>query len=126
MTNKEAIEQLKWVKKRICDITYSPESFEALNLAIKALEEERPQGWWIPVSKRLPDNNDEYLVIDADGNFGVGYYREDAKAWDSCNWGWLERSNSTDDTCPAGMGKVIAWQPLPGPYTENSYDTSDT
>lgn len=39
MTNKEAIEQLKWVKKRICDITYSPESFEAINLAIKALEE---------------------------------------------------------------------------------------
>ena len=43
MTNKEAIEQLKWVKKRICDITYSPESFEALNLAIKALTNERPQ-----------------------------------------------------------------------------------
>lgn len=38
MTNKEAIKQLEWVKKRICDITYSPESFEALNLAIKALE----------------------------------------------------------------------------------------
>lgn len=43
MTNKEVIEQLKWVKKRICDITYSPESFEALNLAIKKFEE-RTQG----------------------------------------------------------------------------------
>ena len=40
MTNKEAIEQLKWVKKRICDITYSPESFEAIDIAIKALEKE--------------------------------------------------------------------------------------
>ena len=39
MTNKEAIKRLKWVKKRICDITYSPESFEALDVAIKALEE---------------------------------------------------------------------------------------
>ena len=38
MNNKEAIEQLKWVQKRICDITYSPESFEALDLAIKALK----------------------------------------------------------------------------------------
>lgn len=38
MTNKEAIERLKWVEKRICDITYSPESFEALELAIRALE----------------------------------------------------------------------------------------
>lgn len=46
MTNKEAIEQLIWVRKRICDITYSPESFEAINLAIKALEE-RPKGEWI-------------------------------------------------------------------------------
>ena len=46
MTNKEAIERLKWVKKRICDITYSPESFEALDLAIKALEE-RPKVKWI-------------------------------------------------------------------------------
>ena len=45
MTNKEAIEQLKWVRKRICDITYSPESFEAINLAIQALEE-RPKGKW--------------------------------------------------------------------------------
>lgn len=41
MTNKEAIEQLKWVKKRICDITYSPESFEALNVAINALEKDK-------------------------------------------------------------------------------------
>lgn len=39
MTNKEAIERLKWVEKRISDITYSPESFEALEIAIKALEE---------------------------------------------------------------------------------------
>ena len=48
MTNKEAIEQLIWVRKRICDITYSPESFEAINLAIKALEgntcDEREKG----------------------------------------------------------------------------------
>ena len=60
MTNKEAIKRLEWVKKRISDITYSPESFEALNLAIKALElvndsqdlvndlvKERPKGKWI-------------------------------------------------------------------------------
>lgn len=39
MDNNEAIERLKWVKKRISDITYSPESFEALEIAIKALEE---------------------------------------------------------------------------------------
>ena len=46
MTNEEAIEQLRWVQKRICDITYSPESFEAIELAINALKE-RPQSEWI-------------------------------------------------------------------------------
>lgn len=39
MDNKEVIERLKWVKKRISDITYSPESIKALEIAIKALEE---------------------------------------------------------------------------------------
>lgn len=39
MTNKEVVERLKWVEKRICDITYSPESFEALEIAIKVFEE---------------------------------------------------------------------------------------
>lgn len=38
MTNKEAIERLKWVKKRIGEITYSPESLEALNIAIGAIK----------------------------------------------------------------------------------------
>lgn len=46
MTNREAIGQLTWLKKRISDIIYSPESFEALNLAIKTLEE-RQQGEWL-------------------------------------------------------------------------------
>lgn len=57
MTNKEAIERLKWVQKRICDITYSPESFEAINIAIEKLREERPQGEWIKNKGRdLRDN----------------------------------------------------------------------
>jgi len=49
MTNKEAIERLKWVQKRISDITYSPESFEAIDVAIKTLEE-RQQGEWTNTS----------------------------------------------------------------------------
>lgn len=52
MTNEEAIGQLKWVNKRISDITYSPESFEALNLAIKALEF---------VEENFPDSFIDYI-----------------------------------------------------------------
>jgi len=38
MTSEETIKRLEWVKKRICDITYSPESFEAINSAIEAVK----------------------------------------------------------------------------------------
>lgn len=40
MTNEEAIKRLEWVKKRISEITYSPESFEAINMAIETLRRE--------------------------------------------------------------------------------------
>ena len=39
MTNKEVIEQLEWVRNRISKTTYSPESFEAINIAIEVLED---------------------------------------------------------------------------------------
>lgn len=75
---------------------------------------------WISVSDRLPEQYQECLVVDAKGNFGVGFYREDAKAWDSPIWGWLERAERVDNheayTEPCGMYKVVAWMPLPKPY----------
>ena len=89
-----------------------------------ALEQESR---WIPITERLPENpidTDEYveyLVIDAKGQCGVGFYHYSAKAWDSVNWGWLEREDKVDNreafTEPCGIGKVVAWQPLPEPYT---------
>ena len=82
---------------------------------------------WIPVTERLPEWDIECLVIDADGECGVGYYRDDAKAWDSPSWGWLERKDRVDNheafTEPCGIGKVIAWMPLPQPYKAESEDT---
>lgn len=89
------------------------------DLAIKALEQE-PK--WIPVSERLPDWDMECLVIDKNGEYGVGYYRTDAAAWDSPNWGWLERKDRVDNkeafTQPCGIGKVVAWLPLSQLYKE--------
>ena len=75
---------------------------------------------WIPVSERLPSWDVDCLVVDADGEYGVGYYREDANAWDSPNWGWLERKDKVDNkeafTEPCGINKVVAWMPLPKPH----------
>lgn len=71
---------------------------------------------WIPVSEKLPDEDDynEYLVIDDRGYMAVGNYRHDAKAWDSGNFGWLEIRDKADEF-PWGIGKVIAWY-KPQPY----------
>lgn len=46
MTNKEAIRVLKAIKEHPSMGVYLPDEYEALDLAIKALEE-RPQGEWI-------------------------------------------------------------------------------
>lgn len=122
MTNKEAIEQLKWVQKRICEITYSPESFEAINLAIKALED-KTQGEWIPIKTRelteeekeeypdcefaydckLPDDGEEVLVTSRCGYVALYTFCID----EGCYF-----ENYCDD------GDVIAWQHLPKPYKE--------
>lgn len=72
---------------------------------------------WTLCSEKLPPLELDCLVVDEDGDYGVGYYRQDAKAWDSPNFGWLERKHLVDNheafTEPCGLGKVIAWMPLP-------------
>ena len=46
MTNKEAIRVLKAIKEHPSMSVYLPDEYEAIALAIKALEE-RPKGQWI-------------------------------------------------------------------------------
>ena len=83
---------------------------------------------WISVKDRLPediidhgptgegpnfvryevvDSLKEYLVTDGK-NYAVGHWRPDAKAWDSFNFGWIEKSSMEDS--PFGIGDVT--QPL--------------
>lgn len=65
---------------------------------------------WIPCSERLPEEEEDVLVTDGE-SMAVGYYREDVRAWDSVNFGWIEnRENGY------GINEVIAWMPLPEPY----------
>lgn len=90
---------------------------------------ERPQGEWIPVSERLPDNRDWCLGLfkEPDTDFiGVpyicDYVGEVTKG--TTNEGWILR-HCTD----VGMASdyfrnliCIAWQPLPEPYMEGEQE----
>ena len=68
---------------------------------------------WHKVEDGLPKPYVQCLVRDNDNNCAVGYYRQDAKAWDSPFFGWLERDDEyykDGDLCR--IGKVVAWMPI--------------
>lgn len=89
---------------------------------------DRPQGEWIPCSKRLPEDSGDYLVCPSDGviedysdcrDVMIMPYDADCEAF---GW-WTERYD------PISLGfvdsdfdefEVLAWMPLPEPYREDS------
>ena len=72
-----------------------------------------PEPHWIPVTERLPEENDYKSCIECldgavwyfteNGTMGIGYYYEFTKEW-----------STTDDL--KTDGKVVAWMPLPESY----------
>ncbi len=104
MTNKAAIRVLEQIKEHPTLQVYLPDEYEALTLAIKALEK-RPQSEWIPVSDRLPDISERCIVQLTDGYITIGSYLG------IDNWMCKEISSYSYPTkC------IIAWQPLPESY----------
>lgn len=76
---------------------------------------------WHRVEEELPEPNIQCLVRDDDNNCAVGYYRHDARAWDSPFFGWVERDDEyykDGDLCR--IGKVVAWMPIPEPPKEDA------
>lgn len=108
MTNKEAQIILANLKQYISGGGVVDRSTnEAIDMAIKALEKLEPH--WIPCSERLPQDEDEVLVMMADGEFmDVGWV--DFYGWwhvnSDINGDWEERKD------------ISAWQTLPEPYKE--------
>lgn len=94
MTNKEAIKAIR------CN--YPPSSYsmlrEALDLAIKLLEQQEKERW-IPVSEELPNDKQRVIVT---GNKKVACLLYlDGKFWS----GMLDQTHL-----------VVAWRPMPEPY----------
>ena len=91
------------------------EILEALDMAIFALKKQE-QDRWIPVTERLPE--DEYVLISkkptklsgSKWSVGIGIRTADPRSrkiqWRDSGFGIIQ-----DD-------KVLAWRPLPEPYTE--------
>ena len=88
----------------------------AVDMAIAALSAESMR--WIPVTEKLPSDCDEDWVlaqIQEDNGYlwipKVMEYRKDKDDWYGTdeNLGWLKNHN--------GAFKVIAWMPLPKPWS---------
>ena len=109
MTIKEARNTINSLKQYYNDknedsyVGFDDKDNEALDMAIKALEQTR----WIPVSERLPREDEEYhtfLVTDSKGRIELSKFYlsiSDKKPY----WGI--------------MMNVVAWMPLPQSYTES-------
>ena len=113
MTREEAIE----VIKQDIPCEHDTDLIEALEMAIKALEQTR----WIPVEDRLPEDG-IYLVtverttgkpIIETKSFAKDLNRVDDYDFPENKCGWYEYDSEYgywEDT------DVIAWMPLPQPY----------
>lgn len=71
---------------------------------------------WIPVSEKLPEENDGkyYPMLNVSTSYGAvkwGFYRVRDKEW-------YIYSEMHDEFIKAEDKEVIAWQPLPKPYKE--------
>lgn len=73
-----------------------------------------PEPHWIPCSERLPEESGRYLISAFDGAVGrttIAPYQPRCKAWTM--------------TGRMAYWKVIAWMPLPTPYTESEEEDVD-
>ena len=102
MENREAIKMLKTILGTV--YLGNRKFIEAVEKAISALEKQE-QDRWIPVTKRLPEENGTYLACYEDATVLLD--------WFNGKWFFYRTNPAVEET-----GTIIAWRPLPEPYTE--------
>ena len=133
MTREEAIVVLHKLKPTIPkadgkSITHIFKTI-ALDLVIKALEQEQKTGRWIPCSERLPEERDWCLAVfeEVDTGFiGIPYIAEylmGNHTIATTEDGWIIHNCTDIENEYAEYYKklrCVAWQPLPEPYKAES------
>ena len=129
MDNREAINWLTRIRDRL--MTTSSKQFEAMTIAIAALEQQEKDRW-IPVTEALPEECEEvnitwvntcpepyYKGIKDKPFTGSGLYCKGRWYWYSAvckdyleEYGVSQADDMHDDI------KVTAWRPFPEPYKE--------
>lgn len=107
------LEKLKQEVNMPSDIVWN----NLLKVCIDTVNEQPKVGDWIPVSKRLPEENknseyyDSVIVTLDDGRVACGCYRNRDKEW------WVDAEDGEKYSINA-TGHVVAWVPLPESYKE--------
>lgn len=119
MTNEEAINTLKSLKDYYNDknedsyVGFDDEDNEALDLAIKALEQR-----WIPISERLPELGEVVLIYDKAFGYLTAIYSEVVDDYDERIPCFSTHYSISSDK--RAIMHPIAWMPLPDMYEEDA------
>lgn len=112
MNNIQAIDLLRGLEQSLCDYCgLNDEGKTAFRMAIKALElfgisEHLPSAQrWIPVSERLPDEEDVPVLV-----------TDDAGGMKTIDIDFCYRCEDTGERFWYASQNVTAWMPLPEPY----------
>lgn len=114
MTNEEAIETIKTAIAEV-EWEYPMNYAAAFDMAIEALKK---QSKWIPVSERLPEDHDWYLITVKEKYTGYIYIPRVASHLHGNYWMLVDA-----DTAPEGWInnlECIAWTLLPLPYEKEN------
>ena len=102
MTNKEAI---FIINNRLNTYYCSDDDLKALDLAIEALEE-KPKDKWIPVTEKLPEDDEDVLV--------TRVYTGSTHSF--IDMVWFNEGKFLTQDGNLELSNVVAWMPLPKPY----------